>query len=87
MVAHDGDECAFGGAIEVGVGSVEVGVGEVVEVAGVGRGGPGAAEDFGVVDLKLQGGPAAAGVAVEKSAGWAGVHAVFGFEVGKELCC
>ena len=36
VVAHDRDECAFGGAVEVGVGSVEVGVGEVVEVAGVG---------------------------------------------------
>src|ERR1035441_10524386 len=51
LVAHDRHRSAVWLAIDVGVRRIKIRAGEVVEVARVRRGGPGAAEDFGIVDL------------------------------------
>ena len=58
---------------------------EVVEIAGVGRGGPGAAEQFGIVHLQPQRRPAAGGVSGQQAARGLGVHAVLAFQVGDQL--
>ena len=85
LVAEYRNSRAVGALVHVGAGCVEVGTGEVVEVTGVGRCGPCAAEDVGIVNLELQCGPASAGVPVEKPAGRARIHAVLRFKVGDKL--
>lgn len=85
LVAKDGHRRAIGAVEHVGVVSVKVGACEVMKVAGIGRGGPCATEDAGVIDLELESRPASAGMAVEESACGTCVHAVFRFQIGNEL--
>src|SRR3546814_13069359 len=48
LVADQRQRLAVGARIGIGVRGVDVDIGEVVEIAGVGRGRPGAAEDLGI---------------------------------------
>src|ERR1700733_6564522 len=72
----------IGLVIHVGIRRVEIRASEVVEVARVGRGGPGAPKNLWVIDLQLKRSPAAARVTVQKTAGRARLHPVLVFEIG-----
>src|SRR3546814_11447469 len=67
LVADQREILTVGAGIGVGVRGIDVDIGEVVEIAGVGCGRPGAAENLGIGDLQPQGRPAARAVAVEET--------------------
>src|SRR3546814_15329219 len=69
LVADQREILTVGAGIGVGVRGIDVDIGEVVEIAGVGCGRPGAAENLGIGDLQPQGRPAARAVAVEEKIG------------------
>ena len=85
LVARQRPRRAIGFAIDVGIGGVEVDAQEVVVIAGVGRGGPSAAEQFWIGHQQPQHGPAAGGVSGQQAAGGLGVHAVLTFQVGDQF--
>src|SRR6185437_15604789 len=71
--------------VDVRVRRVQVHAGEVVEVAWVGRGGPGAAEDLRIARLQPQRGPAAGGVALQEAAAGLRIHAIGLFQLRDQL--
>src|SRR3546814_2251853 len=77
LVADQREILTVGAGIGVGVRGIDVDIGEVVEIAGVGCGRPGAAENLGIGDLQPQGRPAARAVAVEETPRGTRVHAIF----------
>ena len=85
MVADQRPLAAVGGDIGIGVGCIEVDAGEIVEVARVRRGRPGAAEDRRIASLQPERRPAAGAVPGQEAARSTPVHPIGPLQPGDQF--